>query len=456
MKFHFSGICGAGMGNVALLLAEAGHQVKGSDAQFFPPMSDQLEKMNIPILEGYGKEKITEIFTPDIQVIANALSKNHIEAEAAQKAPWISMSFPQILEEYILPERESFVVAGTHGKTTTSSLLSEMLKSKGAGAFIGGVLKNGESACKLGTGSPFVLEGDEYDTAWFDKHSKFLHYRPKFLLLTHLEWDHVDIFPTFAHMIAEFKALLDLIPENGCVYYCGDHIHLQELMDDFQGNTCSYGFKENNDLQILRSRNENNERVLECEWKSKGEKFELHTQLLGDIYYLNLVGAYGLAREYGCAHEEIQEHIAHFTGAKRRMEILKTSPYTLISDFAHHPTSIRETLTILQKEYPDKEVWAVFDPRNATSRRNTFAREITDALNLADKVTIGPIHPDARIPEEERFNALAVAQEIGPKATACLNPEELLAQFSKPIAQNSLLIIMSCGSFHGLIENHLL
>jgi UDP-N-acetylmuramate: L-alanyl-gamma-D-glutamyl-meso-diaminopimelate ligase len=452
LKFHFSGVCGAGMGNVACLLKELGHEVKGSDANVYPPMSDQLKDLGIAILNGYGENQLSALFDPEIQVISNVLSKDHPEVLAGQAMGLEQVSFPQALKRFILPGRQSYVVAGTHGKTTTSSILSELLKASGAGCFVGGVMKSGEPGCRLGDlKSPFVLEGDEYDTAFFDKHSKFLHYSPKVLLLTHLEWDHVDIFPTFEDMKKEFRALLKLLPENGLLIYCGDHPVLEELRQDFFGRSLSYGLNSSNDvvLESSGSVDQHFELQLKSPW---GQKY-ISTSMIGRIYHLNLIGAW-LSAHLGSEipWPELQSRLGDFSGAQRRMEILSREPALVISDFAHHPTAIAETIQLVKEAWPKERLVAVFDPRNATSRRNVFESRLVEALGLADLVRIGPAPEDHRLAESEKLDVLALANKIGTKARGYACPEQFCDDIIHERDQGGIILVMSCGACHGLLD----
>jgi len=449
-KFHFSGICGAGMGNVAILLHQAGYSIKGSDGSYFPPMSDQLKLLGVKLFDSYNHNNITSDFTPDIQVISNVLSKNHEEVLAGKEHEISYMSFPEVLEKFILAERDNIVVAGTHGKTTTSSLLSRMLSSLNPGFFIGGVMKDNQPGCELGDPkAPFVIEGDEYDTAYFDKHSKFLHYKPKYVILTYLEWDHVDIFPTFEKMISEFRSLLEIIPEDGCVVYCGDQPILKDLLENQPFKTISYGFNPQNDVIIGEITKNGSKRNIEI--NSGDEQVGIETTLFGNIYVSNLTAAWTMARHIGLNHEEIIENFGSFEGAKRRLELINSKPFLIYSDFAHHPTAIEATIRILLEEYPNKKIWAIFDPRNATSRRNVFAENIIKALNLAHKVSIGPVIEDNRIPESERFNTQEVASQIGPKAKAYTDSFQLENECLEHNDPDTVMVIMSCGAFHGIL-----
>lgn len=439
------------MGNVALLLKSLGHEVKGSDQNAFPPMSTMLEEEGIKILDGYSESNVTSGFEPDVQVIANALSRTNPECDLAERSSWQRVSFPEVIEKWILPGRESYVVAGTHGKTTTSSLLAQMLEPENAGSLIGGIMKNGSPGCRLGgSGAPFVLEGDEYDTAWFDKHSKFLHYCPKYLILTHLEWDHVDIFPTFDDMIAEFQTLLKLIPKDGCVLYCGDVPELVELMQGFQGKAMSYGFGESCDWRCVSQKKEGS--LTRLEIKHGTSTSYLKTPLFGELYHLNLLAAFAMVRSTTeLSLEKIQEQMLTFAGAKRRLELLRDEDFLLYSDFAHHPTAIEATLKALVEEYPEKKVLAIFDPRNATSRRNVFEKQLADSFRVAHQVIIAPPHADKKLEESEKLNSEHLAELIGSQAKGFRQECEFKEAALNSAKNHDIVVVMSCGSCYGII-----
>ncbi len=451
LKFHFSGICGAGMGNVATLMHQAGYQIKGSDSSYFPPMSEQLESLNIPIYKEYKTDNICADFTPDFHVISNVLSKNHEEVTEGKKKEIDYLSFPEVLNKFILSSRTNIVIAGTHGKTTTASLLSRCLKSLNPGYFIGGVMKDNQPGCRLGDPkAPFIIEGDEYDTAYFDKHSKFLHYQPKHLILTHLEWDHVDIFPNFECMVKEFKSLLKLIPEDGSVVYCGDLEIFRNLLKKYTFKKISYGFADSNDVQIKGSKRLNGKTHLRI--AHQDSEYVLETDLFGDIYYSNLTASWAMAMNLGMVHNQIIENLGTFCGAKRRLERVSSIPFPIFSDFAHHPTAIEATINILLKEFPEKRIWAIFDPRNATSRRNIFEKKIISALNLAHKVSIGPVIEDKKIHTDEKFNNKSVAEQIGAKAKAYSSAIELEKDIFAENDENIVMLVMSCGAFYGILS----
>lgn len=448
LKFHFSGICGAGMGNVAMLLKSLGHDVVGSDQKAFPPMSTMLAQEGIEIFEGYSAENIR---SPDVQVIANALSRDNVECKVAQEAEWKMLSFPEVIEQYILPGRDSYVVAGTHGKTTTSSILAKMLEPLDAGSLIGGIMKTGEPGCRLGKkNSPFVLEGDEYDTAWFDKHSKFLHYCPKFLILTHLEWDHVDIFPEFENMIQEFRSLLELMPDDGCVLYCGDVPELVDLMKGYKGKSLSYGFSDQCDWQCIR--HERKGGMTHMTLLNEKKEYQCEVELFGKLYLLNVLAAFAMVKESTDLEvEQISQQVRNFTGAKRRLELLREEGFMLFSDFAHHPTAIEATLTAMKDEFPTKSLTALFDPRNATSRRNIFEDQLVKSFELADQVVIAPPHPDKRLNDSEKLNAKELAARIGDRAVGFDDKNSFLEHVGHSVKVDEIVVVMSCGDCYGVI-----
>jgi UDP-N-acetylmuramate: L-alanyl-gamma-D-glutamyl-meso-diaminopimelate ligase len=327
-----------------------------------------------------------------------------------------------------------------------------LLKADGAGCFVGGVMKSGEPGCRLGElKSPFVLEGDEYDTAFFDKHSKFLHYSPEVLLVTHLEWDHVDIFPTFEEMKNEFRSLLKLLPKDGLLIYCGDHPVLEELKTEFSGRSISYGLNPSNDVVLMSSNSKGHhfDLTLKTPW---GEKHIL-TSMLGKIYHLNLIGAW-LSAHLGSniSWLDLQSRLGDFSGAQRRMEILCRQPDLVISDFAHHPTAIAETISLVKEAWPEKKIMAVFDPRNATSRRNVFESRLVEALSLADLVRVGPPPNDLRLLESEKLDPLVLANKIGAKAIGYNCPDLFVGKVLSEQEEGVVILVMSCGACHGLLE----
>ncbi len=451
-NLHFSGICGAGMGNVALLLREAGHLVKGSDSGAFPPMSTMLAEAGI-IVDDYSADSLKTHFTPDIQVISNALSREHPEVLAGQALGLELLSFPQALHRFILQDRPVITVAGTHGKTSTTALLARMISGLNAGWLVGGSMQDNSPSCKLGgVSAPFVIEGDEYGSAFFDPGSKFMHYNTSTLILTHLEWDHVDIFPKPELMFQAFENLLrDVEKRNGNVIACADAPRVLELCKGTK-NLLTYGFSKNADYQLINTSSNFTEARLTI-LEPDGKKYEISTPLKGRIYHLNLLGAWVAARQAGLPIENLRKALADYHGVRRRLELLREQPFALYSDFAHHPTAIGETLRMVREMHSDRNIWAIFDPRNASSRRSVFYKDFVTAFKDADRVILGPPHLDLKLNAEEKLDVQALAKDIGDKAIACTSKEELRAVFNAPPPANTILLAMSCGSFHGIIKD---
>jgi UDP-N-acetylmuramate: L-alanyl-gamma-D-glutamyl-meso-diaminopimelate ligase len=313
-------------------------------------------------------------------------------------------------------------------------------------------MKDGAPGCRLGgEGKPFVLEGDEYDTAFFDKHSKFLHYAPQVCVLTHLEWDHVDIFPHFEDMVAEFEALVKLLPPHGKIIYCGDHDVLKRLVSDAPCPTMSYGFEDHNDVVLHAVERVDGIQQLTVQFRD--QEVCIRTKLMGRIYYLNLVGAW-CAAHWGeeMGHDELQRELGDFAGARRRLEVIREDDRVLISDFAHHPTSVQETISIVKENWPDLKLIAIFDPRNATSRRKIFEDRLVEALALADEVHLAPPPLDKRLDESERLDVVELSHRIGKKAFGYESGEDFVEAVLKASSPECVVLVMSCGSCYGCIQ----
>lgn len=442
------------MGNVAMLLAQAGHEVKGSDENAFPPMGPQLEKTGIRIRLGYAAENVCEGFVPEVLVISNALSRGHAEIVEAQRLGIRISGFPEILYEMILKDRRPVVIAGTHGKTTTTAMTAHVLQPLQAGCLVGGILKTGESGFRLGAGgAPFAIEGDEYGTSCFDPGAKFLHYHPDTLVLTHMEWDHLDIYPSFDEFQRPFARLLEEMGSEKTVLTCAEAPHLASFMASRRrGRHLNYGFAEGCDYRMLGCRRLEEATEIEIS-EQGGAAWSLRLPVYGKIYLLNALAACAVARHYGMSVDAIRERMATFPGVRRRLEVLRDGqPFFLFSDFAHHPTAVEETLGILRERFPDRPLWAVYDPRNASSRRNTFHADFVKALGSADRVILGPPHPDQRLEADKRLDVQRLAADIGPKAIGCRDAGELRACFDAPIPEGAVVVVMSCGACHGLIQ----
>jgi UDP-N-acetylmuramate: L-alanyl-gamma-D-glutamyl-meso-diaminopimelate ligase len=461
LKVHFIAIGGTGMGALALLLRQGGHTVQGSDTALYPPMSTQLEAAGIPVAEGFGAHNLD--WGPDRVVVGNVCSADHPEVIAARERGLTLTSFPALLAETLLADRRSLVVAGTHGKTTTTSLLAWLLDVAGAAPsfLIGGVPQNFGFGARLAGGPAIVLEGDEYDTAFFDKGSKFLHYRPQRAILTSVEFDHADIFADPAAMERAFAAFLALLPADGDLVVHADDARALALARDCRARLHTYAVRTAeatppDDVTYLarvdpsagahRTRFELFERGRSCGWFS--------TQLLGAYNVGNVVAAFALARAEGLDVEPLRAAITTFRGVTRRQELVGVAAgVRVVEDFAHHPTAVQVTLDALRRRYPEGKFHVAFEPRSATSRRDVFQRGYALAFDRATRVYLGPLFRPEKVPASERLDLDALVRAIaarGPAARAYATVDALAAELLEHVAPGDTVVVLSSGAFGGL------
>lgn len=459
------------MGAVAGLLAAAGHDVRGSDAAVYSPMSEQLAALGVPLMMPYAAHNLD--WAPDVVVVGNVHTKNHVEVLAAQERGIRLTSFPAAISDLLLPGKTSIVVAGTHGKTTTTSLLGHILEQAGRdpNLLVGGVPIGLGQGWRAGAG-PFVIEGDEYDTAFFDKGSKFLHYKPNIAILTSIELDHVDIFGSLDAVRDTFKKLVALIPpaDQGSllVAHAGSpdvravaqlaqcKVELYGVVDasDGDGEDSDAGRRSDiawwaKNLEIRKSGR------ISFEVYHQGERFErFETLLVGRHNVGNCVAAIAVAHAQGVGIKDIVQGIASFAGVRRRQELRGiASGVTVLDDYAHHPTAVRETLKALRQRFPKRRLIAVYEPRSMTSRRKTFQTEFADALSQADEVIIGTMFDPSKIPVEERFDPEKLAVDLhasGTKASYVPNTDEIVNQLAQSAAPGDVVCVLSSGNFDGL------
>ncbi len=457
---HLTGICGTAMASLAGLLQLQGHRITGSDKAAYPPMSDLLHSLGIPVLEPYSEANLDP--APDLVVIGNALSRGNPEVEHIldKRIPFASMA--ALLHEEFLDGRESLVVAGTHGKTTTTSMLAWIYQvashshpTHEPSFLIGGVAENFGTSFQLRPTRTFILEGDEYDTAFFDKGPKFLHYFPDALILTHVEFDHADIYSDLEAVKTAFKRLVNLVPRRGLIVAYDGSDNVTECVSKAFCRVERYGFSSSSDWQLRNLRHEDGKTKWEV-WRSNSKWADLAMDLAGEHNALNATAAAALASGQGIGTEAIVSAIASFKSVKRRLEVrARINGITVIDDFAHHPTAIRETLRALRSVYPSSRLWAVLEPRSNTLRRKVLEHDLIESLRLADRVILAGVYQQQRIPDAERLHPEDVVTALNAAGTpAELHPDAdaILAHLVPQLESGDIVAILSNGGFDGIYE----
>ncbi|MGA2206588.1 MAG: UDP-N-acetylmuramate:L-alanyl-gamma-D-glutamyl-meso-diaminopimelate ligase [Terracidiphilus sp.] len=457
---HLSGICGTAMASLAGLLQLQGHRITGSDKAAYPPMSDLLRSLGIPVMEPYAESNLTP--TPDLVVIGNALSRGNPEVERVldERIPFTSMA--SLLREEFLKGRSPLVVAGTHGKTTTTSMLAWIYQvaarenpSLKPSFLIGGVAENFGTSFQLRPTRSFIVEGDEYDTAFFDKGPKFLHYFPDALIITHVEFDHADIYADLDQVKTAFKRLVNLVPRRGLIVAYDGNENVTECVSRAFCPVERYGFTENADWQIRNLHYENG-RMRWQVLRAGAPWGDFGMGLAGEHNALNATAAAALAASQGIPVESIAEALATFKSVKRRLEVRdEINGITLIEDFAHHPTAIRETLRALRAIYPSERIWAVLEPRSNTLRRKVLAGDLVQSLRLADRAVLADVYQQQRIPEAERLNPEEVVRDlnaVGTPAELLPDADSIIAAITPRLAPGDVVAILSNGGFDGIYQ----
>ena len=462
---HLIGICGTAMASLAGLLQLRGHRVTGSDSAAYPPMSDQLRALGIPVLEPYIEKNLQP--TPDLVIVGNAISRGNPELEYVLEHRMPMQSLAAIVHEEFLAASLSMVVAGTHGKTTTTSMLAWILAvaAKSDTRFtpsflIGGVAENFGSSFAWRDEAQagkryFVIEGDEYDTAFFDKGPKFLHYFPQAMILTHVEFDHADIYHSLAEVKTAFQRLVNLVPRNGRIVAFDGHANVDECVARAFCPVERYGFRESSFWRLANLTQD--ARGTHWQLLRDGKVWaDLSMPMAGEHNALNASAAAALAAGEGVATEAVAEALASFRSVKRRLEVRAVvNGITVIEDFAHHPTAIRETLRALRARYPEGRLWAVLEPRSNTLRRNVFQQELVESLMLADRVVLAEVYRAENIPEQERLHPAAVIEELRQRdrpAELLSNADEIVAAISPELRSGDVVALLSNGGFNGIYE----
>lgn len=438
------------MGSVAAAMSERGFLVTGSDENIYPPMSTFLEQRKIVLFSGYRAENIPA--QADAVVIGNAIRRGNAEAEAVLNRKLFYLSLPEVLKSYFLLGRHNLVVTGTHGKTTTTALLAWIMEcAKHQPSYmIGGIPRNfGQGAC-FKDSKFFVIEGDEYDTAFFDKRSKFIHYLPELLVVNNIDFDHADIFPDLEAIKTSFRRLVNIVPQNGVIVLNGDDKNCVEVTRDSLAPMLEVGFSKNCA-----------ERIRDVSYSAEKSRFVLRDEefeipMFGEFNVRNAAMAISAAKFYGVSAETIRTALPKFEGVARRQEVRgEVRGVKVIDDFGHHPTAIAQTLTALRHRYPKHRLWAIFEPRSNTTRRAVFQHELPTALRIADGIFISEVTKLEQIPEAERLNPEAVVKEIAKTGRVAFyekNADAIVDRITPMLKKNDIVTVFSNGGFDRIHE----
>src|SRR5687768_6410316 len=404
---HFVGIGGTAMAAAAAAMQEKGFQVTGSDQNIYPPTSTFLAERKIDVRIGYGEQNLTP--RPDLVVIGNAISRGNVEAELVLERRLRYCSLPELLKEFFIRGKRSIVVSGTHGKTTTTSLLTWVFEHNGLNPsfLIGGIPNNFSQGARLTDSEWFIIEGDEYDTAFFDKRSKFVHYLPEIVIINNIEFDHADIFESLGAIQTSFKRLINIIPRNGQLLANGDDPNVAPLLSITHCPVKRFGLAEDNSIRAF------NLKLAPTVSEFEIPSFKFRMNLLGELNVRNALAVVACAKHCGLKNGQIQSAFDTFKGVKRRMEVRGIAGgVTVVDDFGHHPTAIRETLRALRVRYPGQRILAVFEPRSNTTRRNVFQTELVSAFADADSVVVSQVDRLDQLPISERLDPARLMSDL--------------------------------------------
>ncbi|MDR3630616.1 MAG: UDP-N-acetylmuramate:L-alanyl-gamma-D-glutamyl-meso-diaminopimelate ligase [Desulfocapsaceae bacterium] len=450
---HIMGICGTGMAALAGMLHQSGYRVTGSDNHIYPPMSDFLRRIGIPIKDGYCAANLSP--PPDLVIVGNVITRKNPEAAALAESRIPYLSFPQALSRYFIDRKTSLVVAGTHGKTTTCSLLAATLHHAGLDPsfMIGGIVQEFQGNFRIGQGSHFISEGDEYDTAFFDKESKFLHYRPDIAIITSVEFDHADIFADIEQIKRSFKKFVALLPPQGLIVANLDDRNVAEVVADAPCPVQGYGMRHDldwtlSDVTFQDGKSHFSIRHLGRQWA------EMTVNLSGRHNCLNSLAVAAVLNHIGVDPQVIEGGLSVFKGVKRRQEVRGVEKgITVIDDFAHHPTAVRETLAGLKEAYSGRRLIAVFEPRTNSSRRTIFQNDYAGAFGSADIILIRNPLPMDNIPAREHFSAEKLAGDLRDRnqtARSFPSTPEILDYLQIHLKEGDVVAILSNGGFDNI------
>ena len=442
------------MASVAAAMQERGFKVTGSDENVYPPMSSFLQEKGIALKQGYRAENIPG--DADVVVIGNVMKRGNAEVETVLNRKLFYLSLPEVLKNYFLRGRHNLVVTGTHGKTTTTALLAWIMEKAGRkpGYLIGGLPKNFGQGARLNDSKYFIIEGDEYDTAFFDKRSKFVHYLPELVIVNNIEFDHADIFKNLDEIKLSFRRLLNIVPQNGMVLLNGDDPNCVEVAKDCLAQMIEIGFSKNCA-----------QRIRDVAYSSDGSRFKLGEQtfeipLVGEFNVRNAAMAAMAARFYDVPEKKIESAFRSFAGIARRQELRgEGRGVKVVDDFGHHPTAVAHTLQALRHQYRGHRLWAIFEPRSNTTRRAVFQQQLPDALKLADGVFISQVARLEQIPEDERLNperVVAAVAKTGRPAFYESNADAIVNRIVSMVQPKDVIVVFSNGGFDNIHEKLLM
>ncbi len=454
-KIHFVGIGGVGMGSFAVALAEAGYTVTGSDGKLYEPMKGVLASANIGLIEGFQPSTLERV-QPDLVVIGNVVRKENEEVRAWLKQGTPFLSFPEAVRRFLIGDKNSVVVAGTHGKTTTTTWISYLFSELGMDPtyLIGGVPKDLPRGCKLTTGQVFVGEGDEYDSAFFDKGPKFLHYNPHFLVLTSIEFDHADIYKDLAHVQASFEKLVALLPGDGlCVARYDDPV-VMEVATNALCPVQTFGIGAGAMWRLGKVEQDTKGYVFEAIYKGRSIG-TFRSPAMGEHNLLNILSGVVCAVNLGQSVEKIRPIIESFHGGRRRQEILLETPVVGGADFAHQPTEGAATLKAVRARFPQGKVWAFFEPRSATARRAVHQEAYAKSFDSADHILLAVPFKAKDLEEGERFSSDTLVTELkarGKAADTFPGVDAMIQHFLQGHSPGDIAVVMSNGEFDKIQE----
>ena len=448
--FHFIGICGTAMGSVAAALQNRGYTITGSDQNVYPPMSDFLIENNINVSVGHDENNIPD--KVDLVVIGNAMSRGNVEVESVlnRKIPYTSL--PELIKRYFLQGKRNIVITGTHGKTTTSSIIAHLLNDNGLNPnlMIGGIPLDIGKGGRFTESEFFVIEGDEYDTAFFDKRSKFVHYMPEIVVVNNIEFDHADIFNNIEEIKLSFKRMLNIVPENGIVFVNGDDNDAVEVTENCRAPVIKVGANDDCDFKIENLNLES----FNSSFSIKENSYQLPMD--GEFNVRNAAMAIAVSDFLKIDQQNIIESVSKFSGIARRQELRgEEKNVKVIDDFGHHPTAIAATIGALKQRYPDSKIWAIFEPRSNTSRRNLLQSELEDSLSRADGVIISEVPNPEKVPDGELLDVESVIENLssrGKEAFIGLSSDDIVNKLIPLTSSGDTIVVLSNGGFGGIHE----